>query len=117
LGSHDGSGQAGDTSAGDDQMILVDPASWRWRGQLWAHLVSDQSYEELHRFAAQLGVPPKSFQGDHYDLPSDYRDRAIALGATAVSSRELVGRLRAAGLRQRRGRGQAATGAHGHDKP
>jgi predicted metal-dependent HD superfamily phosphohydrolase len=84
-------------------MILVDSARWRWRGQLWAHLISDRSYEELHGFAARLGIPRRAFQGDHYDLPSDYRDQAILLGATAVSSRELVRRLRAAGLRRRSG--------------
>jgi predicted metal-dependent HD superfamily phosphohydrolase len=82
-------------------MILVDRASWKWRGELWAHLVSDESYQELHEFAGRLGIPPRSFQGDHYDVPSDYRQQAIALGATAVSSRELVSRLRAAGLRRR----------------
>lgn len=83
-------------------MILVDPASWSWRGSRWAHLVSDESYEELHRFAAELGVPRRAFQGDHYDVPSEYRARAIELGAVAVTSRELLRRLRAAGLRQRR---------------
>jgi Protein of unknown function (DUF4031) len=82
-------------------MILVDEARWRARGQKWAHLVSDRSYGELHVFAARLGIPRRAFQGDHYDVPSDCRERAIGLGATAVSSRELVGRLRAAGLRRR----------------
>jgi predicted metal-dependent HD superfamily phosphohydrolase len=82
-------------------MILVDPASWKWRGKVWAHLVSDTSYQELHDFADLLGIPRRSFQGDHYDVPSDYREQAIALGAIAVSSRELVSRLRAAGLRRR----------------
>jgi predicted metal-dependent HD superfamily phosphohydrolase len=82
-------------------LILVDPASWRWRGRLWAHLVSDTSYQELHEFAERLGVPRRAFQGDHYDVPSEYREQAIALGASSVSSRELVGRLRGAGLRRR----------------
>ena len=81
-------------------MILVDAARWRWRGQLWAHLVSDTSYQELHQFAGRLGIPRRAFQGDHYDVPSDYREQAIALGAVPVSSRELVVRLRAAGLRR-----------------
>lgn len=83
-------------------MILVDPPLWRWRGSRWSHLVSDESYDELHRFTAALGLPRRSFQGDHYDVPSDYRDRAIELGARPVTSRELLRRLRAAGLRQRR---------------
>jgi Protein of unknown function (DUF4031) len=80
-------------------VILVDEACWPWQGRLWAHLVSDESYEELHAFASRLGVPRRSFQGDHYDVPSDYRQLALDLGAVAVSSRELLSRLRGAGLR------------------
>jgi hypothetical protein len=82
--------------------VLVDPAVWPWRGQRWAHLVSDQSYDELHAFAARLGVPRRAFQGDHYDIPSALREPAIALGAQAVPARELLSRLTAAGLRRRR---------------
>ena len=33
--------------------MLVDPAVWPWRGQRWSHLVSDESYDELHDFAAR----------------------------------------------------------------
>ena len=80
--------------------MLVDPAVWPWRGQLWAHLVSDLSYDELHAFAAALGVPRRAFQGDHYDVPAPLRERAVALGAEPVAARELVRRLRAAGLRR-----------------
>jgi hypothetical protein len=85
-------------------MILVDDAIWPWRGRRWAHLVSDTSYDELHAFAARLGIRRRAFQGDHYDVPTEVRAQAIALGAEAVSSRELVRRLRAAGLRVRRPR-------------
>ena len=81
-------------------MILVDQAIWPWRGRRWAHLVSDESYDELHDFAAALGIERRAFQGDHYDVPDDYRTRAIELGATPVDARELVRRLRAAGLRK-----------------
>ena len=81
-------------------MILVDDALWRWRGRRWCHLVSDVSHDELHAFAARLGIPRHVFQGDHYDLPEDHRARAVELGATEVGSRELVRRLRAAGLRR-----------------
>ena len=81
--------------------ILVDDAVWPWRGRRWAHLVSDESYDELHAFAARLGVPRRGFQGDHYDIPAELRDRALALGAEPVDGRELVRRLRAAGLRRR----------------
>ena len=82
-------------------MILVDQAIWPWRGRRWAHLVSDESYDELHEFAARLGLRREAFQGDHYDVPDEYRTRAIELGATPVDARDLVRRLRAAGLRKR----------------
>jgi hypothetical protein len=80
--------------------ILVDQAVWPHRGQLWAHLVSDVSYDELHDFAARLGLPRRAFQTDHYDVPADVRERAVALGAQPRAARELVRRLRAAGLRR-----------------
>lgn len=81
--------------------VLVDEAVWPWRGRRWAHLVSDSSYEELHAFAGRLGIPAAAFQGDHYDVPTELRDAAVRLGAEAVPGRELVVRLRAAGLRLR----------------
>jgi hypothetical protein len=81
--------------------VLVDDARWKWRDRRWAHLVSDTSYDELHAFASQLGIPRRAFQGDHYDVHAETRLRAIALGAVPVDSRQLIRRLRAAGLRQR----------------
>jgi hypothetical protein len=80
-------------------VILVDEALWPRRDRLFAHLVSDTSYEELHEFAARLGLPRRAFHGDHYDVPLEYRERAIRLGASPVDSRELLTRLRSAGLR------------------
>jgi hypothetical protein len=82
--------------------ILVDGAIWPWRGRRWAHLVSDTSYDELHEFAAQLGLPRRAFQGDHYDIHEELRVVAVSRGAVEVDGRVLVRRLRAAGLRQSR---------------
>lgn len=82
--------------------ILVDNAVWPWRGRLWAHLVSDVSYAELHAFADGLGIPRRAFQGDHYDVPAQVRELAVELGAQAVSGRELVTRLNGSGLRRRK---------------
>jgi len=82
----------------------VDDARWEWRGLRWAHMVSDVSYDELHDFARALGKRRLGFQGDHYDIDANDRERAADLGATAVDSRELVRRLRGAGLRNRRGK-------------
>jgi hypothetical protein len=82
--------------------ILVDHAIWPWRGRRWAHLVSDADYDELHVFAARLGIPRRAFQGDHYDVPEELRVVAISYGAVVVDGRVLVRRLRAAGLRKPR---------------
>ena len=62
-------------------------------------MVSDVSLDELHVFAASIGVPERGFQGDHYDIPSHVREVAVGSGALEVTSRELVVRLRASGLR------------------
>jgi hypothetical protein len=84
-------------------VVLIDTPVWPWRGRLWSHLVSDVSYDELHAFvAAELGIPRRAFQGDHYDIPEDLYDIAVAAGATPVGSRELLSRLLAAGLRVRK---------------
>ena len=80
--------------------LLVDSPNWSWRERMWCHLVSDASLDELHAFAARLGVPERGFQGDHYDIPTDLRSVAVALGAREVTSRELVNALYACGLRQ-----------------
>ena len=81
--------------------ILVDNAHWPKHGRVWCHLVSDRSLAELHAFAFQLGIPERGFDGDHYDLPDELRAAALALGALPVTSRELMLRLRASGLRAR----------------
>jgi hypothetical protein len=59
----------------------------------WCHMVSDTDYEELHDFASRMGIPRHRFQGDHYDLPQFMRERAVALGATEVGTRELTQRM------------------------
>ena len=86
---------------GEAMAVLVDAARWPWRGTTWCHLVSDESFEELHTFAALLGCRRVGFQGDHYDIDVDTRPLALELGAVACDSRELVRRMRGAGLRVR----------------
>lgn len=81
--------------------VLIDSPVWPGpRGWHFAHLVSDSSYAELHSFARELGVHPRAFERDHYDVPAHLHARALELGAEHVSGRELVMRLRAAGLRR-----------------
>ena len=82
--------------------ILVDDAIWPAHGRRFAHLVSDSSFDELHEFAVRVGLPRRAFHRDHYDLPHELRAAAIALGAKAVTSRDIVRSLQAAGLRRRK---------------
>lgn len=84
-------------------MILIDPPVWPGWGRVWSHLVSDESFEELHAFAKVAGIPAKGFDRDHYDVPSDLYDEMVALGALPVASRILVRRLIDSGLRHRKG--------------
>ncbi len=81
-------------------MIIIDEPWVPWRGTTWAHLASDTSLEELHAFARRLGVPEHGFDRDHYDVPAEHHPRMVAAGAVPVSTRELVRRLRAVGLRR-----------------
>lgn len=76
--------------------VYIDDAVHPWRGERWAHLMAD-TLPELHAMAAQLGIPRRAFQnrrsGAHYDVPAPMRERAIALGARAISrhtDRELL---------------------------
>lgn len=64
----------------------------RWPAN-WSHLVADTE-EELHEFAAALGLRREWFQGHtripHYDVTDEKRKEAIARGAVEITSRELV---------------------------
>ncbi|KAB8158846.1 DUF4031 domain-containing protein [Streptomyces sp. 3MP-14] len=88
--------------------IFVDPPNWPGHGRMWSHLVSDESFAELHAFAARLGSPRRAFDRDHYDLPAERYAEAVALGAVEVDSRQLVRLLHEAGLRRRKGARGAA---------
>jgi unsaturated pyranuronate lyase len=72
----------------------------------WCHLAVDGQFEELHAFAATLGIPRHRFQGDHYDLPPWLRARAVQLGAEEVTTADLL--VRMAGPRGDRARRRAA---------
>ncbi|MCD9006822.1 DUF4031 domain-containing protein [Luteimonas sp. XNQY3] len=91
--------------------VYVDDAVHLWRGERWAHLLAD-TLDELHAFAALLGMPRRAFQdrtsGAHYDVTAAMRERAIALGAMPISrhhDRALVRAVIANARRQ--GRGEA----------
>ncbi|HYO40491.1 MAG TPA: DUF4031 domain-containing protein [Nocardioidaceae bacterium] len=88
--------------AADRVTLLIDPPNAPGHGRMWSHLASDTSYDELHRFAQALGVPQRGFDRDHYDIPAERYDAVVAAGAVPVSSRQLIERLRTAGLRRRK---------------
>jgi hypothetical protein len=67
-----------------------------------AHLISDESDEELHAFAATIGLKRRWFQkgsAPHYDLSVRRYQAAIRAGAKPVDRNEFV-----AALRRRRSR-------------
>jgi hypothetical protein len=99
-----------DHCSADPMAVLVDPIHHYPHVQLavsdWCHMAVDGEFEELHAFAAALGIPRSRFQGDHYDLPPWLRARAVALGAQEVSTGELL--VRMAGPRGDRARRRVA---------
>jgi hypothetical protein len=75
--------------------VYVDEAIWRWAGRKWCHMLAD-SEEELHRFAAMIGIhrllyqgPPKT-SAPHYDITGLERVRALRLGAVACDREQIV---------------------------
>jgi ADP-ribose pyrophosphatase YjhB (NUDIX family) len=86
--------------------LLIDQPRWPAHGRLWSHLISDSSLAELHAFADLLGLPPRSFEGDHYDVPAEHYRAVVAAGARPVSMRELVTALHASGLRRPKRKGE-----------
>ncbi|KJC63401.1 Protein of unknown function [Agreia bicolorata] len=79
--------------------VLIDWPIWPAHGTIWGHLVSDSSLDELHEFARAAGLPARSFDLDHYDVPIARHDELVAAGALPVSYRDLVRRLERSGLR------------------
>lgn len=87
----------GDRLAG--MAVYIDPARWPAHGTVFSHMVSDTSLEELHEMAQWIGVSPRAFDGDHYDVAVAHYDRAVAEGAIEVDGKELARRLVQSGLR------------------
>jgi Ser/Thr protein kinase RdoA (MazF antagonist) len=81
--------------------VYVDDYRIPWRGRAWSHLTADTA-EELHAFAARLGLGRRRFHHkpsrpwqDHYDVPEAKRRQAIHLGAKPIDSRQAAEMLRA----------------------
>jgi hypothetical protein len=69
---------------------------------------------ERRVFAERCGIPRRAFQGDHYDVPEEYRADVVTAGAVEVPSRELLARLKVAGLRLSPATRRAYTAAQPH---
>jgi hypothetical protein len=59
----------------------------QFRRMKMSHMIAD-TIEELHEFAARIGMARAWFQGDHYDVSKAKRDLAIKLGAVPISMRQ-----------------------------
>jgi predicted metal-dependent HD superfamily phosphohydrolase len=79
--------------------VYIDPPVWPAHGTEFAHLISDASLAELHRFAAAAGISPRAFDEDHYDVPAERYAELVRLGALEVDAGTLVRTLAASGLR------------------
>lgn len=86
--------------------IWIDPPMWPAHDRLWSHVISDTSLAELHEFARGVGIPERSFEGDHYDVPAERHADLLAAGATLTGATDLARRLRASGLRFRKRKGE-----------
>lgn len=85
-----------------DEFRVWAPTSIRCFKSGSCHLTADTE-EELHAFAARLGLRRAWFQAKsttpHYDLTESKRELALKLGAVFVSAREqATRRLRARGV-------------------
>jgi 8-oxo-dGTP pyrophosphatase MutT (NUDIX family) len=86
--------------------IWIDPPRWPAHQRLWSHLISDQSYDELHAFAGAHGIPHGAFEGDHYDIPQERYAALVSAGAAPASGKDVARRLRDSGLRFPKRRGE-----------
>ena len=74
--------------------VYVDNARRRYRGMRMSHMIADTT-AELLEMADRIDVDRKhiQFRGlakEHFDICAERRERALAAGAVAVSSREIV---------------------------
>jgi hypothetical protein len=87
--------------------VYIDPAVFKKPGgrKRYCHVAAD-TVEELHAFAARIGLKRHFFHASakhiHYDLAEEKRPEAVAAGAVEVTSRELarLARPRAEALAQ-----------------
>ena len=75
----------------DPMFPCIPTRNWRWNES--CHLIADTE-DELHTFAAKLGLKREWFQRDsrlpHYDLTARRRAVAVAVGAVELTRRQFV---------------------------
>lgn len=68
------------------------PTSKQWRWSQASHMIAS-TIEELHEFAAKIGLRHEWFQDKpgfpHYDLTPSRRLKAVKLGAIELTARKL----------------------------
>ena len=77
--------------------VYVDSlCNYGWKYGSSCHLVAD-TLEELHEFAAKIGMKRQWFQDDkrlpHYDLTAKRRSSALRYGAIEITFRQLAARM------------------------
>ena len=90
--------------------VYIDPMqpciqSRKWPYKQACHLIAD-SVEELHEFAAQVGLHRSWFQDHnipHYDLTTGMRYKAIRLGAVSINVKDFIKLTRKQRLRETSG--------------
>ncbi len=69
--------------------VYVDDFRIPFRGRVMCHMLADTD-AELREMADRIGMQQRWHQGDHFDIDSDMRTRAIAHGAMEITRREAV---------------------------
>lgn len=72
--------------------VYVDNARHRYGRMIMCHMIADTE-QELHDFAARIGIARRHYQGDHYDICLQKKALARQYGAIEVTTRAMV-RLR-----------------------
>lgn len=69
--------------------VYIDNYRGKFRGMVMSHMLAD-SLDELHAFAAKLGLKREWFQdksAPHYDVCQQKRAEAFKLGAVSIDCR------------------------------
>lgn len=73
--------------------IYVDNSKVAFKGREWCHMMAD-TLQELHYFAAKMGVDPRLFHRSasypHYDITIQMRETMISHGAIIADRRTII---------------------------